>query len=60
MRPSPVSEEVVHVHALAPSLLVPNLHLVLEVDNQLGLAREGVHKATAIGSRNLENMCQVT
>ena len=46
-------EQVVHVHALAPPLLVPDLHLVLHVDDHLGLAWEGVHQSAAVGSGNL-------
>ena len=34
------SEEVVHVHALRPALLVTNLGLVLQVTDDLGLARK--------------------
>ena len=33
-------EQVVHVHALGPALLVPDLGLVLQVANDLGLARK--------------------
>jgi hypothetical protein len=32
----PVAEQVVHVHALGPSLLVADLRLVLEMYNHLG------------------------
>ena len=34
-----VTEEVVHVHDLGPSLLVTNLLLVLQVTDDLGLVR---------------------
>ena len=34
------SEQVVHVHALGPAFLVTNLGLVLQVANDLGLARQ--------------------
>jgi hypothetical protein len=35
------AKEVVHVHALGPALLVPDLGLVLQVANDLGLAGKG-------------------
>jgi hypothetical protein len=35
------SEQVVHVHALGPALLVTNLGFVLQVANDLRLARQG-------------------
>ena len=46
----PVAEKVVHVHALRPSLLVPDLGLVLEMDEHLGLAGERVDQTASIGS----------
>ena len=49
----PVAEEVVHVHALRPALLVPDEALVLEVDDHLGLAGEGVDEAAAVGGGDL-------
>ena len=33
-----IAEEVVHVHALGPALLVPDLVLVLEVADDFGVA----------------------
>ena len=48
----PVPQEVVHVHALAPALLVTDLGLVLEVDIHLGLAGQDVHQPAAVGGRH--------
>ena len=48
-----VAEEVVHVHALRPSLLVPDPRLVLEVHVHLGLARQRVDQAAAVGGGHL-------
>ena len=35
------SEQVVHVHALGPAFLVPDLRLVLQVTHNLRLAGQG-------------------
>lgn len=35
------SEQVIHVHALGPALLVTNLGFVFQVANDLRLARQG-------------------
>ena len=43
------AQQVVHVHALRPALLVTDLGLVLEVADDLGLPRQGPHQAAAIG-----------
>ncbi len=32
---------------------MPDLHLVLEVDDHLGLARQGVHQTAAVRGRDL-------
>ena len=44
------AEEIVHVHALGPALLVSDDALVLEVAHDLGLSREGPHQAAAVWS----------
>lgn len=59
-----MAEQVVHVHALRPPLLVPNLGLVLHVDDHLGLAWEGVDEPAAVRGRHLlgrsqPNVCLV-
>ena len=48
-----VTQQVVHVHALGPALLVPNQRLVLHVDNHLGLAGQRVDQTAAIGRWHL-------
>jgi hypothetical protein len=53
-----VPEQVVHVHALRPALLVPDLGLVLEVDEHLGLAGQDVEQPAAVRRRDLLRRAQ--
>ena len=43
-----VAQEVVHVHALGPALLVPDLGLVLQMADDLRLAGQSPDKAAAV------------
>ena len=47
-----MSKQVVHVHALRPALLVPDLRLVLQVDEHLGLAWQDVEQPAAVRGRD--------
>ena len=46
-----LTQEVVHVHALAPTLLVPDLVLVLEVADDLRLAGQRPDESAAVWRR---------
>lgn len=44
----PVSEQVVHVHDLRPTLTMSNTILVLEMGNQFCLSRQGPNQTTSV------------
>lgn len=46
-----MSQEVVHVHDLRPSLPVSDLHLVFEVGNHLGFSRKCPNETSSVRSR---------